>query len=298
MNNIKQDFTIKDLENISGIKAHTIRIWEKRYNLLQPQRTDTNIRYYSNENLQKLLNIVLLNKNNFKISKIAKMSDEDLIIKSRELALEIAANDEAINSFKLAMFQFDKFRFNNTYNNLLLKKSFREIFKDVFIPFLNHIGLLWQTDTLLPAHEHFVSNLISQKIHINTEKIQYNATNKEKTYVLFLPQNEIHELGLLYLNYELVLRGFSTVYLGQSLPLDNLDVFFKSTNKEICFITSLTIMPYDDKIEDYFKTIDTILEDKKHQFIAIGHKTELVKGNSYASKIIFYPSISDLLKVL
>lgn len=298
MNNIKQDFTIKDLENISGIKAHTIRIWEKRYNLLQPQRTDTNIRYYSNENLQKLLNIVLLNKNNFKISKIAKMSDEDLIIKSRELALEIAANDEAINSFKLAMFQFDKFRFNNTYNNLLLKKSFREIFKDVFIPFLNHIGLLWQTDTLLPAHEHFVSNLISQKIHINTEKIQYNATNKEKTYVLFLPQNEIHELGLLYLNYELVLRGFSTVYLGQSLPLDNLDVFFKSTNKEICFITSLTIMPYDDKIEDYFKNIDTILEDKKHQFIAIGHKTELVKDNSYASKIIFYPSISDLLKVL
>ncbi len=193
MNSIKKDFTIKDLENISGIKAHTIRIWEKRYGLLQPKRTDTNIRYYSHQNLQKLLNIVLLNKNNFKISKIAEMSDEAIILNSRELAFKIAVNDEAINSFKLAMFQFDKVLFNNTYNKLLHKKTFREIFKDVFMPFLEHIGLLWQTDTLLPAHEHFISNLISQKIQINTEKLQYNVTNSGKTYVLFLPENEIHE---------------------------------------------------------------------------------------------------------
>ena len=192
MNNIKQDFTIKDLENISGIKAHTIRIWEKRYNLLAPKRTETNIRFYSNENLQKLLNIVLLNNNNFKISKIAKMSDEELILQSREMAFNSLNNDEAINSFKLAMFQFDKVLFNNTYNKLLLNMSFREVFKDVFIPFLDHIGLLWQTDTLIPAHEHFISNLIAQKIQINTEKLQYDISNTSKTYVLFLPENEIH----------------------------------------------------------------------------------------------------------
>ena len=201
MNNIKQDFSIRDLENISGIKAHTIRIWEKRYNLLQPKRSETNIRYYTPENLTKLLNIVLLNKNNFKISKIAAMSEEDITTKSRELAFSIATNDEAINSFKLSMFQFDKILFNNTYNQLLHKKTFREIFKDIFIPFLEHIGLLWQTETLLPAHEHFISNLITQKIQINTEKLQYSITNTNKTYVLFLPENEIHELGLLYLNY-------------------------------------------------------------------------------------------------
>ena len=143
LNNIKQDFTIKDLENISGIKAHTIRIWEKRYSLLQPQRSDTNIRYYSHQNLQKLLNIVLLNKNSFKISKIAEMSEESIVLNARELAFKVAVNDEAINSFKLSMFQFDKVLFNNTYNKLLHKKTFREIFKDVFMPFLEHIGLLW-----------------------------------------------------------------------------------------------------------------------------------------------------------
>ena len=297
MNNIKQDFTIKDLENISGIKAHTIRIWEKRYNLLQPKRTDTNIRYYSSENLTKLLNIALLNKNNFKISKIAKMSDEDLLTQSRELAFSIAINDEAINSFKVAMFQFDKVLFNNTYNKLLHKKTFREIFKDVFIPFLNHIGLLWQTSTLLPAHEHFISNLIAQKIQSNTEKLQYNISNSNKTYVLFLPENEIHELGLLYLNYELVLRGYHTIYLGQSLPLNNLNYFFEG-NREISFVTSLTVMPYDDKIEDYFTEIDDILSGTKHNLIAIGRKIDLVKDKNYDSNISFYQSVSDLLKVL
>ncbi len=297
MNSIKKDFTIKDLENISGIKAHTIRIWEKRYNLLQPQRTDTNIRYYSHENLQKLLNIVLLNKNNYKISKIAEMSDEAITLNARELAFKVAVNDEAINSFKLSMFQFDKVLFNNTYNQLLHKKTFREIFKDVFMPFLEHIGLLWQTDTLLPAHEHFISNLISQKIQINTEKLQYNVTDTNKTYVLFLPENEIHELGLLYLNYELVLRGNQTIYLGQSLPLNNLNYFFEGT-QEICFITSMTVQPYDDRLSDYFYQIDDILKDSKHSLIALGRKAMDVASYEFNSNITLYPSVAELLKEL
>ncbi len=297
LNNIKQDFTIRDLENISGIKAHTIRIWEKRYNLLQPKRTDTNIRYYTPQNLTKLLNIVLLNKNNIKISKIAAMSEEMITTKSRELAFSIATNDEAINSFKVAMFQFDKILFNNTYNKLLHKKTFREIFKDIFIPFLDHIGLLWQTETLLPAHEHFISNLISQKIQINTEKLQYSITNTNKTYVLFLPENEIHELGLMYLNYELVLRGNHTIYLGQSLPLNNLSYFLES-NREICFVTSLTIQPYDDKIECYFNEISEVMKDTENQFIAVGRKVDKIKDMDLNDNIKLYKSVSDLLKLL
>lgn len=297
MNSIKRDFTIKDLENISGIKAHTIRIWEKRYNLLSPQRTDTNIRYYSHQNLQKLLNIVLLNRNSYKISKIANMNEDDITLNARELAFKVAVNDEAINSLKLAMFQFDKVLFNNTYNKLLHRKTFREIFKEVFMPFLEHIGLLWQTDTLLPAHEHFISNLIAQKIQINTEKLQYNVTNEKKTYVLFLPENEIHELGLLYLNYELVLRGNQTIYLGQSLPLNNLNYFFDS-GQEICFVSSMTVEPYADKVLDYFHQIDAILDNSKHSLIAIGRKAMDVTDANFKSKISLYPSVTDLLKVL
>jgi len=297
LNNIKQDFTIKDLENISGIKAHTIRIWEKRYDLLKPKRTDTNIRLYSPQNITKLINIVLLNKNNYKISKIAQLSEDMITIKSRELAFSIATNDEAINSFKVAMFQFDKILFNNTYNKLLHKKTFREIFKDIFIPFLEHIGLLWHTETLLPAHEHFISNLIAQKIQINTEKLQYSITNTNKTYVLFLPENEIHELGLLYLNYELVLRGFHTIYLGQSLPLNNLN-YFLDGEREICFITSLTIQPYDDKIEDYFNEIAEVMQNTNNQLIAVGRKVDKIKHMDLNENIQLHQSISDLLKLL
>ncbi|OBQ52825.1 MerR family transcriptional regulator [Tamlana sp. s12] len=297
MNNIKKDFTIKDLENLSGIKAHTIRIWEKRYGLLSPQRTDTNIRCYSAKSLQKLLNVVLLNNNNYKISKIAEMSDETIRIKTKELAIHNAINDEAINALKISMFQFDKVLFNNAYNKLLQKKSFREIFKDVFIPFLNHIGLLWQTETVLPAHEHFISNMIVQKIQINIEQLAAHPVDSGSIYVLFLPENEIHELGLMFLNYELTLRGHRTIYLGQSLPLNNLDYFFESEDA-ICFVTCLTVMPYDDKVIGYFQEINDILKDTKHQLIATGEKTAFVKDVDFTANITTYPSLLELLQNL
>ncbi len=297
LNNIKTVFTIKDLENISGIKAHTIRIWEKRYNLLQPNRTETNIRYYSSESLLKLLNVALLNKHNYKISKIAQMSENQFITNARELAFKFAVNDEAINAFKMSMFQFDKVLFNNTYNKLLQKRTFRQIFKEVFIPFLNQIGLLWQTNTLMPAHEHFISNLIIQKIQLNTEKLEYAATNTDYTYVLFLPDGEIHEIGLMYLNFELVLRGAQTIYLGQSLPLNNLSYFFEGELK-VCFITSMTIRPYDDDVTDYFKEIDNILKDTDHKLIAVGKKAMDLKemGTNFQSEIVLYPSLIEMLE--
>ncbi|CAA0200592.1 Transcriptional regulator, MerR family [Tenacibaculum maritimum] len=297
MNGINKNFTIKDLENISGIKAHTIRIWEKRYNLLLPERTDTNIRYYSSENLQKLLNVALLNAHNYKISKIAEMSDETILVKARELALKKGINNEAINSLKLSMFRFDKQLFNRTYNKLLSKKTFRQVFKDVFVPFLNHIGLLWQTDTLLPAHEHFISNLIAQKIQISTDELEYSSVSSEITYVLFLPENEIHELGLMYLNYELVLRGYVTIYLGQSLPLDNLSYFFES-NTEIRFVTSLTVQPYDDKVLGYFNEIEDALSGTNHKLIAVGQKAMLVKDIDFKAGITVYSSLVELLEDL
>ena len=297
LDNIQKDFTIKDLENISGIKAHTIRIWEKRYNLLEPKRTDTNIRYYSHENLQKILNVVLLSKNGFKISIIAKMSREEMLLQSREVAFGSNTNDAAINDFKLAMFQFDKVLFDKTYKKLLLKKHFEKIVKDVFIPFLNHIGLLWQTDTILPAHEHFISNLIAQKIHLNIELITTIVNESNKTYVLFLPENEIHELGLLYLNYELLLKGNRTIYLGQNLPLDNLKCFF-DYQEDLCFITSLTVQPYNSEMENYFNQVESLLESSKHEFIAVGRRTSLLKAKDYKSNISFFDSIADILKVI
>jgi hypothetical protein len=155
--------------------------------------------------------------------------------------------------------------------------------------------LLWQTETLLPAHEHFISNLITQKIQINTEELRYTQVNTNKIFVLFLPENEIHELGLLYLNYELVLRGFKTIYLGQSLPLDNLSYFF-DIDENVCFVTSMTVRPYDDIIESYFNELDSILNESNHSLIAIGRKAMEFKNYDFKSSISLYPTITDLLK--
>jgi methanogenic corrinoid protein MtbC1 len=211
------------------------------------------------------------------------------------LALNTTINDDAINSLKLSMFKFDKISFNTTYNKLLDKKNFREIFKEVFIPFLEHLGLLWQTETILPVHEHFISNLITQKIQINTDVLNYTKILSDNVFILFLPENEIHELGLLYLNYELVLRGHRTIYLGQNLPLNNLNIFFDIHDK-ITFVTSMTVRPYDDDIVEYFNTMDNIISLSSHSLIAIGKKVMQFSSNNFKSKISLYPSISELLK--
>jgi len=294
LNNIKTVFTIKDLENLSGVKAHTIRIWEKRYDLLQPNRTDTNIRYYSTESMLKLLNVVLLNKNGFKISKIAAMNAEEFLSNSRQVAFDMAVEDDAVNTFKLAMFQFDKGIFNATYNKLLHKRTFQQIFKEIFVPFLEQIGLMWHTKTILPAHEHFVSNLIIQKIQLHVENLEQSLVKHSKTFVLFLPDGEIHEIGLMYLNYELALKGHRTIYLGQSLPLDNLSYFFNSEDR-IEFITSITVKPYDGDLKAYFKKIDKILEGTNHSLTALGKRTEKVKDLKFNSDIKLFPSVLTYL---
>jgi DNA-binding transcriptional MerR regulator len=201
MNNIKNTFSIKDLENLSGIKAHTIRIWEKRYNLLEPERTDTNIRTYNLDNLQKLLNVSYLNNNGYKISKIATILNVNSPTIVKEIAQKKSIQNPAINDFKIAMLNFDPSKFYTTYISLSKEISFRDIFYKVFIPLLSEIGMLWQTNTINPAHEHFISTLIRQKILVNTELIQAeNKLPSSKTFVLYLPDNEIHELGLMFIN--------------------------------------------------------------------------------------------------
>ena len=188
MNNVKKQFSIRDLENLSGIKAHTIRIWEKRYGLLSPERTSTNIRTYSLASLQKFLNITLLYKNGHKISKIARISERDIPLAVREIVAENSIKNHAINAFKLSMINFDQALFQKTYNSLLTDRTFREIFWDFFMPLLAELGLLWQTDTISPAHEHFITNLIKQKIYSATEKVQeIEPTKKRQSFCSFSP---------------------------------------------------------------------------------------------------------------
>lgn len=297
MNNIKNNFSIKDLENLSGIKAHTIRIWEKRYNLLEPERTDTNIRYYSLSNLQKLLNISYLNGNGYKISKIATLSDDEI----PKLVKEIAANENSknyvINALKLAMLNYDQALFYSTYENLIKEKSFQEIFHDVFIPLLSDIGILWQTDTITPAHEHFISTLIRQKILVNTEVLQSKTTaNKNRTFVLFLPDNEIHELGLMYINYELVKNGYTSIFLGASVPMSSLQDIL-SYHYEVTFISYFTVKPEIDAIIPYLEDFDDkILKGNYHQFWILGPMLQYVDLNTLPKSIKTFKTINSIVK--
>ncbi|WP_299116515.1 MerR family transcriptional regulator [uncultured Winogradskyella sp.] len=296
MNNIKNQFSIKDLENLTGIKAHTIRIWEKRYNLLEPKRTDTNIRYYDLASFQKLLNVSYLNSNGYKISKIATIEAHKIPILVREIAAENNMESHAINAFKLSMLNFDQALFYNTYESLLKEKAFDEIFYDIFIPLLTEIGLLWQTDTITPAHEHFLTSLIRQKILINTEKVQSNRiNNSNKAFVLYLPENEIHELGLMFINHELVSRGFQSIFLGFSVPLESLSDL-QSYYDEIIYISYFTVKPEKSKIDDYIKDFHKLLIDKTNTKLWIlGKMLNTIDIDKLPKGISAFKSIQSLI---
>ncbi len=292
---VKSVFSIKDLENLSGIKAHTIRIWEKRYNILEPMRTDTNIRLYNLINLQKLLNIKLLHDYGYKISKIASYPEDEIPVLVREIISEKSAKNHAITAFKMAMMNFDQELFFTTYAQLLSEKSFKEVFYQVFIPLMTEMGLLWHSHTISPAHEHFISYLIKQKLLINTEKLQLLRPSKtDKVFVLSLPMNEVHELGLMYLNYETLLKGYKTIYLGESMPIENL-VDLKKHFESIVFVSYLTVQPDKDSINDYVNKMIAELVDENTELWYIGKMVEFIQQDGFSNKIKIFKSITELV---
>ena len=297
MNNIKMSFSIKDLENLTGIKAHTIRIWEKRYNLLQPNRSETNIRTYSLSSLQKLLNISFLNNSGYKISKIAQLTDQEIPKKVNEIANSTRVEDHAINAFKMSMLNFDQDLFYKTYEELIRDKSFTEIFHTVFIPLLNDLGLLWQTDTITPAHEHFLTAHIKQKVLINIERLEsLQPRPKTKTFILFLPDNEIHDLGLLFINYQLREKGYHTIFLGDSIPMDSLTHLLQFFD-DITFISYFTVYPEENEIINYINAFKkALLTQEKTNFIVLGPKLANINISSFPSKVKSYKSIESLLE--
>jgi DNA-binding transcriptional MerR regulator len=299
MNSTEHVFSIKDLENLSGVKAHTIRIWEKRYNLLKPKRSKTNIRHYDLNNLQKLLNISFLNSNGFKISKIAALDETELAPKTRELAFMGKNDSQAIVAFKLAMLNFDQILFYNTYNCLLEEKSFRTIFYEVFIPLLFDLGMLWQTNTISPSHEHFLTVHIKQKILVHIERLQSTDPRPStKTVVLFLPENETHDLGLLFINYEILSLGYHTIFLGENIPLNNLK-YINKLYDDIIYISYFTIKPSDNDIYDYLKIFsEEYLSVNKNSAKLIGHRIRNLNPENIPKNIMLYDKIEDLVKDL
>lgn len=219
-------FTIKDLENLSGIKAHTIRVWEQRYTFLKPQRTDTNIRYYSNEELKMLLNISLLNKYGYKISHIDKMTEEEMADKLLMLSQGQAQQERLVNELISYMVDMDMTRFEALLNKFIAARGIERAITQIIFPFLEKIGVLWLTSNINPAQEHLVTNIVRQKLIVGIENCVTHLS-VDKNVLLFLPEGEHHELGLLYVHYILKSRGVKTLYLGANVPLKDLEYVVK-----------------------------------------------------------------------
>ena len=298
MDRVKSNFSIKNLEHLSGIKAHTIRIWEKRYNLFEPERTDTNIRLYNLENLQKLLNVTLLYNNGYKISKIALLSPQEINENVHKLTINKNADDWSIGLFKLAMINFDQRLFTKTFNDLLEQFSFSEVFKNVFVPLMNELGVLWQTNSISPSHEHFITSLVKQKIHAMCEDLQQKSTRRtDRRFVLFLPDNEIHELGLLYLQYEVLNNGFQCVFLGQSVPIESLSNLV-DIGEPITFLSSLPLEPSQDKIQTYLNTFNSeIIETIDSELWILDYQVQFM-SDEMPDTMRKFRSIDDVIYAL
>ncbi len=298
MNNISTNFSIKDLENLSGIKAHTVRIWEKRYNIITPTRTKTNIRNYSIEDLKKILNVSFLTQKGFKISKLAELDATDL----SNLVLNHASVSNSTTGYEnfliTCMYEFDSKQFNLLYNRLIAEFSFREVFNNLFIPLLHKIGLQWQTNTLTPAHEHFISNLIFQKLHVNIDSVaQMNYTRSEPTYILFLPQHEIHELGLLYLNYELTLKGYKTIYLGKNIPLDSINSL-SFLDEKLIYMSYFTVYPEKENVVEYIDKFSDQYLNENSKLWLMGRNTQNITSNQPLSKVKIFKNLEEIIKAI
>lgn len=234
-------FTIKDLENLSGIKAHTIRIWEQRYTFLKPQRTATNIRYYSNQELKTLLNISLLNKYGYKISHINRMNNDELRDKLLSLTGAQAQQERIVNDLIQYMIDLNIEEFEKVLDAFIEAKGIERAIHFIIFPFLERIGILWLTDHINPAQEHLITNIIRQKIIVGIDKCVTPFDLKTKV-LLFMPENEHHELGLLYLQYILKSRGVKTIYLGANVPIADLEFVVDLKKPDYVYTHLTTVM--------------------------------------------------------
>ncbi len=239
---------------MSGIKAHTIRIWEQRYQLINPKRTDTNIRYYDDRDLKLILNVALLKDNGFKISKIAGMSEGEMQREVLKLTETNLRYPEQIHALTISMVDLDEDRFEKIMSTNILKLGFEKTMLNVIYPFLSKIGILWQTGAINPAQEHFISNLVRQKLIVAIDS-QYVSTNQDaKKYMLYLPEGELHELSLLFANYVIKSRQNKTIYLGQSLPLPDLMEVHNIHQPEY-LVTVITSTPGIGEVQAYVDRI-------------------------------------------
>lgn len=287
-------YSIRDLEQLSGIKAHTIRIWEQRYNIIQPKRTDTNIRTYDDQDLKLILNISLLKDNGYKISEISKLSLEEISNEVLVISDQKLSYPDQIHALTISMIDLDEERFEKIISTNFLRFGFENTMTNIIYPFLSRIGTLWMTGSIGPAQEHFMTNLIRQKIivAIDSQVIKYRPDSKK--FMLFLPEGELHEIGLLFASYIIRSHNHRVVYLGQTLPFTEL-MFAYDVHKPDFIFSTITSVPANDEVQLYVDRLCKQFPDSKillTGYQVIGQDIELQSNATIINKT------SDLVELL
>lgn len=286
-------YSIKELEKLSGIKAHTLRIWEKRHNIINPKRTSTNIRFYDDDDLKKVLNISILNNKGYRISKICKLSSDEINQKVLDISEQGKDISVDIDRLVIAMIELDESYFEKILSNLTVRYGFEGMVLKVMYPFLEKIGVLWQTDHINPAHEHFISNIIRQKLMVAIDSLPITK-NSNVNFMIFLPEGELHELGILFYNYLIRKSGFNTFYLGQSVPFEDL-IKISETVEFHYLITAFVNSTESSEILSYLQKLSTQFPDVK--IIATGNQVNKIE-NSGIKNIQLFDHVSDFKKAL
>lgn len=247
-------YSIKDMELLSGIKAHTIRIWERRYQLFEPERTLTNIRHYTDNDLKKLLNVAILNRNGIKISNIVSMDGQEINDRITDLSESFHDDKNQTEQLILAMIDFDESRFERVLSSSVISLGFDDAVTRILYPFFEHLDMLRMSDSICSAQENFITNLIRQKLIIAIDGQVGNVNDNPKTFLMFLPVNEWNELTLLFYNYLLREAGHNSIYLAQALPLDNLPII--NDKKKIDYIFTSFTTPV--QLKKYTETVNQI----------------------------------------
>ena len=283
-------YSIKDLEHLSGIKAHTIRIWEKRYHLLEPKRSETNIRYYSNDDIRRILNVAMLVKSGYKISNVALFDDGKLQAEILRQNKNLLDPDKNIDQLLVHTVNLDTLEFEQFLNNIILENGFSKTIEHVIFPFLERIGVLWQAGCIFVAHEHFASSLIRNQLVIETGK--FNNQLSEKAILFFLHEDEMHEIGLLFAQFLASENGFECIYLGQSVPLVDLSNLL--INTEFDFIcTTFSNAIEKTELEQYLASLAMVF--RKNKILLAGKQIDILKPKLPQNAVLIKNS-SDFLK--
>lgn len=292
-------YSIKDLEKFSGVKAHTIRIWEQRYQLLTPKRTETNIRYYDEDQLKYLLNVTLLVENGFRISQICAMTEEEFNKELKTVASKGIKSREdshlkgSINELVLAMLELDENRFEKILSSSLLKRSFEETVIKLIYPFLKRIGVMWRIGEVSTAQEHFIYQLIRQKIIVAIDGLIERKKTGEK-YLLFLPKSEFSDLLILLFTYVLKSRGKQCIYLGADIPFKDLRQVTEITNPDVLF-TFVKAPASKIDTQAYIYELSEKFEDRQ---ILISGNPYFMDELEYPSNVLLILEVEDLIEML